>query len=118
MASFSDQHRQHLLDADADGIADLYHDDAQMLSFEFDTKEGRDAIRNQYADFFDFHGTISSVEPDREVEHGDHLFTEFTMESERGTFQLVNAFVLDGGKARTHFSNVVQGEVEADEAEQ
>lgn len=118
MASFSDQHRQRLLDADADGIAGLYHDDAQMLSFEFGTKEGRDAIRDQYADFFDFHGTISSVEPDRTVEHGDHLFTEFTLESERGTFQLINAFVLDGGTARTHFSNVVQGEVEADEAEQ
>jgi ketosteroid isomerase-like protein len=118
MASFSDQHRQRLLDADADGIAALYHDDAEMLSFEFGTKQGRDAIRAQYADFFDFHGAISSVEPDRTVEHDGKLFTEFTMTSERGTFQLINAFVLDGDKATTHFSNVVQGEVEADEAEQ
>ena len=118
MASFSDQHRQRLLDADADGIASLYHDDAEMLSFEFGTKQGRDAIRSQYAAFFDFHGQISSVEPDRQVEHDGTLFTEFTMESERGQFQLINAFVLDGDKAETHFSNVVQGEVEADEAEE
>jgi ketosteroid isomerase-like protein len=117
MASFFDQHRQHLLDADADGIAGLYHDDAEMLSFEFGTKQGRDAIRDQYADFFDFHGTISSVEADRKVEHDGSLFVEFTMASERGSFQLINAFVLDGGKAQRHFTNVVQGEVEADETE-
>lgn len=117
MASFLDQHRQHLLAADADGIAGLYHDAAEMLSFEFGTKQGRDAIRDQYADFFAFHGAISSVAIDRQVENDGSLFVEFTMESERGTFQLINAFVLDGGKARRHFTNVVRGEVEADEAE-
>lgn len=117
MASFFDQHRQHLLAANADGIADLYHDDAEMLSFEFGAKQGRDAIRTQYADFFDFHGAISSVEADRKVEHDGSLFVEFTMESERGEFQLINAFVLDGGKAQRHFTNVVQGEVEAGDAE-
>ena len=116
MSSFSDRHRQHLLAADADALADLYHDDAAMLSFEFGAKEGRDAIREQYAAFLDFHGSITSIEPDREVTHGDDLFTEFTMRSERGEFQLVNAFVLDGGKARRHFTNVVHGDVEADES--
>ncbi len=117
MSSFFDQHRQHLLDADADAIADLYRDDAVMLSFEFGAKEGRAAIRDQYADFFAFHGAVSAVETDREVEHGDDLFVEFTMHTERGEFQLFNAFVLDGGKARRHFSNVTRGEVGADEAE-
>ena len=117
MSSFFDQHRQHLLAADADAIAALYHDAAVMLSFEFGAKEGRDAIRDQYAAFFDFHGSISSVEADREVEHGDDLFVEFTMQSERGEFQLFNAFVLDGDTARRHFSNVIDGEVEADESE-
>ncbi len=117
MSQFFEKHRRHLLASDADAIADLYHDDAVLLSFEFGAKEGRDAIRDQYADFFDFHGPISSAEADREVEHGDDLFVEFTMRSERGEFQLFNAFVLGGGKARRHFSNVVQGEVEADEAE-
>ncbi len=108
--------RQHLPTADADALAALYHDDARMLSFEFGTKTGRDAIRQQYRDFFDFHGAISSVEADRTVEDGDRLFAELTMRSERGVFQLVHAVVLDGGKARTHFTNVIEGEVAADEA--
>lgn len=114
---FFEQHRQHLLDRDADGIADLYADDAVMLSFEFDAKEGREAIRDQFAAFFDFHGPIASVEVDRQVAHGDDLVVEFTMRSERGRFQLINAFVLRDGQAQRHFSNVVRGEVEADAAE-
>ncbi len=117
MPSFSERHRQHLLARDADAVADLYHDDASMLSFEFGARDGREAIRDQYADFFEFHGAIDSVSPDREVEHDGSLFTEFTLQSERGAFQLINAFVLDGGKARRHFSNVVSGKVEADESE-
>ena len=116
MSSFSDRHRQHLLAGDADALADLYHDDATMLSFEFGAKDGRDAIRDQYAAFLDFHGRIDSVEQDREVAHGDDLFTEFTMQSARGEFQLVNAFVLDGDRARRHFTNVIAGDVEADES--
>ncbi|MDX1531468.1 MAG: nuclear transport factor 2 family protein [Rhodothermales bacterium] len=115
---YYERHRQHLLDGDADGIADLYTDDAVMLSFEFDAKEGRAAIRDQFAEFFRFHGAIGSVETDRQVARGDDLFVEFTMESERGQFQLVNAFTLRDGKAERHFSNVVRGEVAADEAEQ
>ncbi len=117
MASFFDQHHQYLLDGDADGIAGLYHDDAEMLSFEFGTKQGRDAIRGQYADFFAFHGPIASVETDRKVENEGSLFVEFTMRSERGEFQLINAFVLEGDQAQRHFTNVVHGEVEADEVE-
>ena len=117
MASFFDQHRQHLLDSDADGIAGLYHEDAAMISFEFGTKQGRDAIRSQYAEFFDFHGAISSVDVDRKTEDDENLFVEFTMTSERGEFQLINAFVVDSDKARRHFTNVVRGEVEADAAE-
>ena len=109
---FYEAHRRHLADRDADGIADLYAQDAVLLSFEFDAREGRDAIRDQFQRFFDFHGTITSVETEREVTHGDELFVEFTMQSERGTFQLINAFVLDGDVARRHFSNVVRGEVE------
>jgi uncharacterized protein (TIGR02246 family) len=45
---FTDRLRQHLLAADADALADLYAPDAEMLSFEFGTKAGRDAIREQY----------------------------------------------------------------------
>ena len=116
-SSFASRHRQHLLDRDADAISGLYKDDAAMLSFEFGTREGRDAIRDQYADFFEFHGDIDSVEIDREVEHDADLFTEFTMQSERGTFQIINAFVLDGDKVHRHFTNVVDGDVEADESQ-
>ncbi|MEM1043437.1 MAG: nuclear transport factor 2 family protein [Bacteroidota bacterium] len=114
--SFFDRLRQHLLASDADALADLYQSDAVMLSFEFGARSGRDAIRDQYANFLDFHGSISSVEVDRQAEHGNDLFVEFTMASERGTFQLVNAFVLADGQATRHFSNVIQGEVEADAA--
>lgn len=91
---------------DPEQAADLYHDSATMLSFEW-TAEGRDAIRDHYRDFFDFHGAINHVEVDRSRRAGEHLFAEFTIESTRGRFQLVNAFLLDGDHARDHFSNVV-----------
>lgn len=115
-SSFSERHRQLLLDQDPDAIAELYHDDAVMISFEFGARSGREAIRDQYAEFFTFHGAVESVEPDRETEHDGRLLTEFTMVSERGRFQLINAFVLDGEEARLHFTNVVFGDVKADQS--
>ena len=72
-----------------------------MLSFEVGTKQGRDPIRDPYAAFFAFHGPVASVETDRQVENDANLFVEFTVRSERGEFQLLNAFVLDGGTSRT-----------------
>lgn len=113
--SFFDSLRQQLLAGDPDATADLYTDDAEMLSFEFGSKSGREAIREQYAQFYDFHGEISDVEPVRKAESGDRLFLEFTMQSERGAFELINAFELADGKARVHFTNVTEGEVAADE---
>jgi hypothetical protein len=52
----------------------------------------------------------------RRAESGDRLFFELEMESERGRFVLVHAVVLNGEHAAVHFTNVIEGEVEADEA--
>jgi hypothetical protein len=113
---FTDRLHQHLLAADADALADLYTPDAEMLSFEFGSKAGRDAIREQYERFLAFHGAVASAEVTRQTESGDRMFFELEMESERGRFVLVHAVILEGEHAAVHFTNVIEGEVEADEA--
>ena len=105
-----------LKSADADEAAALYSDDAAMLSLEW-TAEGRDAIRDRYGAFFDYHGSVEQVDVDRSQRAGDRLFAEFTLQSERGRFQLVNALLLDGNHARVHFSNVVDLTLNEDEVQ-
>jgi len=114
--SFSQHLSKHLRTADADALAELYADDAEMLSFEFGSRSGRDAIREQYERFLGFHGEITQAETKRETASGDRLFFELALESTRGAFTLIHAVVLDGERAAVHFTNVIEGEVEADQS--
>ena len=114
--SFLQKHVAAVAASDLDAVAALYADDATLLSFEW-TADGADAVRQRFADFFDFHGDISEVEVvyDRATE--DAAFAMYAVTGERGTFRIVNAFVLDGDVCSRHFSNEVGADLDRDEVE-
>lgn len=117
-SAFLSRHVDAVQAGDADAIAQLYTDDADLVSFEW-TAQGRDAVRQRFADFFAFHGDISAVEVVYEQTTDDAVFAMYAVTGERGTFRIVNAFVLHGDACTRHFSNEVaaelaRGEVESD----
>ena len=114
--AFVSRHAAALTDGDADAIADLYADDGVMLSFVW-TATGRDAIRQRFADFFDFHGEISSVDVEHQQTTDDSAFVQYAVTGERGTFHLVNVFVLDGDRCARHYSNEIGADLDRDEVE-
>ncbi len=109
-------HLDLLRKGDADALAALYHDDAALVSFDFEAT-GRDAIRDHYRQFLDYHGGIASAEPLHQRAAGDALFVLFRLESARGRFELVNVFLLDGDRIRRHFSNTTKIELKREEVE-
>ena len=114
--SFLDRHLDALRSANADAVAALYADDGALLSLDY-ARSGRDAIREQYQQFFEYHGSLSSASVERQQAGQDAVFAEYALTSERGTFRLLNAFVLDGETCRTHFSNEISVSLDADEVE-
>ena len=113
---FVARHAQALLTADADAVAALYADDAQLVAFD-GVSDGRAAIRDRYQTFFDYHRTVSSAETTHQQEAGDAAFTRLKLASERGVFSLVNVFEVDGETCRRHFSNEVEVTLNRDEVE-
>ncbi len=113
---FLARHTDALLAGDADAIAGLYANDAALVALD-STAEGRDAIRDRYQTFFDYHGTISSAETTHQQATHDAVFTALKIASERGTFTLVNVFETDGETCRRHFSNETEVALNRDEVE-
>ena len=113
---FVARHAQALLTADADAVAALYADDAQLVAFD-GVSDGRAAIRDRYQTFFDYHRTVSSAETTHQQEAGDAAFTRLKLASERGVFSLVNVFEVDGETCRRHYSNEVEVTLNRDEVE-
>ena len=114
--SFLDRHLDALRAADPDAVAALYADDGALLSLDY-AREGRDAIREQYRQFFDYHGAISDASVVRQQTGPEAVFAEYSLTSERGTFHLLNAFTLDGDACHRHFSNELSVELDADEVQ-
>jgi ketosteroid isomerase-like protein len=114
--SFLDRHLDALRNADADAIAALYADAGALLSLDY-VRTGRDAIREQYEQFFAFHGSISDASVKRQQAGDDAVFAEYALTSERGTFRLLNAFTLEGDVCHRHFSNEVSVSLDADEVQ-
>ena len=117
-SDFLQKHVAAVASSDLDAVAALYADDAVLVSFEW-TAEGAAAVRQRFADFFAFHGEIDEVELRYQRTTADAAFAMYAVTGERGTFEIVNAFVLDGDACTRHFSNEVgaelaRGEVEPD----
>ena len=114
-SDFLQNHVAAVSSGDLEAVLDLYSDDASLVSFEWDA-QGRDAIRQRFADFFEFHGEITSVEVRYQRTTDDAAFAMYAVEGERGTFEIVNAFVLEDGACTRHFSNEVGADLGRDEA--
>lgn len=114
--AFVSRHVAAVAEGDADAIADLYTDDAVLVSFEW-TAAGRDAVRDRFGRFFGFHGEISDVEVEQQRTTDDSAFVMYAVTGERGTFHLVNVFVLEGDRCARHYSNEVRAELNRDEVE-
>lgn len=109
-SDFLTRHRDAVASADLDAVVGLYADGATLLSFEW-TAQGRDAIRQRFADFFEFHGAVSEVETRYQTATDDAVFALYAVTGERGTFQIMNAFELDGDRCTRHFSNEVSADL-------
>lgn len=112
-SDFLQKHVAAVAEGDLEAVAALYADDARLVSFEWDA-EGLDAVRQRYADFFAFHGEIEGVEVRYQHAAGDTAFAMYAVTGERGTFEIVNAFVLDGAACTRHFSNEVGAQLDRD----
>ena len=114
--AFVSSHAAALAEGDLDAIVDLYADDAVLLSFEW-TAEGRDAIRDRFQRFLDFHGEVEAVEVEQQRTTDADAFVLYAVTGERGTFRIVNVFSLDGERCAKHFSNETSVELDRDEVE-
>lgn len=110
------RHARLVQEGDADAVADLYAPDGQLVWLD-GVSDGRDAVRDRYRQFFEYHGRISSAEPTHQQTTDDAAFNMLKVTSERGTFQIVNAFVFDGDHVARHFSNETEVDLNRDEVE-
>ena len=115
-SSFLQKHVAAVASGDLDAVLALYADDAALVSFEW-AAEGADAVRQRFTDFFAYHGEIDGVELRYQQATADTAFAMYAVTSERGTFEIVNAFVLDGDACTRHFSNEVGADLDRDEVE-
>lgn len=111
---FIARHAETLKTGDAEQMAALYADDAKLVALD-GIADGRDAIRDRYQSFFDYHGTIQSAETTHQQAVDDAAFTRLKIESDPGSFSLVNVFEIDGDTCRLHYSNEVEVTLDRDE---
>jgi aerobic carbon-monoxide dehydrogenase small subunit len=96
-----------LLARDVDSLVDdNYHPDARLTSGELVVK-GHDAIREHFRELLSWL-TIKEVDStDKFMESEDTVMFEATVTSNLGRVRVYDAFVLDDGKARYHFTGVM-----------
>ena len=116
MSDFLTRHASAVAAGDLDAVLALYAADASLLSFDW-TASGADAIGQRFADFFEFHGEISDVEIRYQTATDGAAFALYAVTGERGTFEIMNAFDLDGDACTRHFSNEVSADLNRDQVE-
>ena len=115
-SDFLSKHAAAVAAADLDAVVALYADGATLLSFDW-TASGQGDVRQRFADFFEFHGEITDVEVRYQTATDDAVFAMYAVKGGRGTFQIMNAFDLDGDRCTRHFSNEVGAELDRDQVE-
>lgn len=105
--AFYDDQVRFIETRDIDGIRSHYTDDATLVSF--DTRiEGGDAIAEYFRGYLDRMTGLRLVSTDKFVETPDTILFEATLDLDAGVARVYNAFVLRDGRARYHFSGVLQ----------
>ena len=97
---------EYLQQKNVDGlIENQYAPDAELLGFDFQVK-GHEALRKHFHTYLEMLGKITVLSTDKFTETEDSIMFEATVETQRGTFRVYDAFVLENGKAIHHFTGV------------
>lgn len=113
---FLSRHSDAVRSGDLGAVADLYTDDARLVTLT-DVSDGADGVRDRFQQFFEYHSGITSVEVLHQQVTDAEVFATYAVQSERGRFEILNAFVLGDGACRLHFSNETEAELDRDEIE-
>ncbi len=102
---FYQDHVGYIATGDIDGlIRDHYHEDAQMVSFEF-VLEGREAIGKYLKESPKITGQILGAVTERFAESNDVIMFKASIKTEKfGTIKADDAFLLEDGKIRRHIA--------------
>jgi carbon-monoxide dehydrogenase small subunit len=95
-----------LLARDVDSLVDRnYHPDARLNTGDL-VLRGHDAIREHFREFLSWMTIKEVASTDKFMESDDTVMFEATVTSNLGRVRVYDAFVLDDGKARYHFTGV------------
>lgn len=102
---FYQDHVNYLANGDVDGlIRDHYHEDAEMVTFEFVLK-GREAIGNYLKESPKKTGNVLGMSTDYFAESDDVIIFKASVKTEKfGTIKADDALYLEDGKIRRHIA--------------
>jgi ketosteroid isomerase-like protein len=91
---------------DIPGIRSHYADDATLISFD-NQIHGGDAIAEYFTGYLDRMAGLKLRSTDKFVETGDTIFFEATIDLDAGVARVYDAFVLENGRAKYHFTGLL-----------
>jgi hypothetical protein len=91
---------------DIQGIRSHYTDDAKLISFD-NQISGGDAIAEYFRGYLDRMAGLKVRSTDKFVETPDAIFFEATIDLDAGVARVYDAFVLESGRARYHFTGLL-----------
>jgi ketosteroid isomerase-like protein len=92
---------------DIPGIRSHYTDDAKLISFD-NQISGGDAIAEYFRGYLDRMAGLKVRSTDKFVETPDAIFFEATIDLDAGVARVYDAFVLEGDRARYHFTGLLE----------
>lgn len=101
---FYERQLDYLFKKDVDGLIDNHYDeDAELIGFDFVVK-GRDALKEHFRNYLGMLGDLKVKSTDKFRETDDTIFFEASVETDLGSAVVYDAFVLENGKVRYHFT--------------
>ena len=91
---------------DLEGIRSHYTDDAVLISFD-NQVSGGDAIAEYFRGYLERMAGLKVRSTDKFVETAGAILFEATIDLDAGVAQVYDAFVLEGGRARYHFTGLL-----------
>lgn len=104
---FYDEQIAYLVANDVDGLVDNhYHEDASLIGFDF-VVTGREALREQFRNYLKMLGGLTLKSTDKFNETPGTIFFQATITTGQGDVRVFDAFVIDAGKIKYHFTGVL-----------
>lgn len=104
---FYDEQIAYLEANDVDGLVENhYQADASLIGFDF-VVTGREALREQFRNYLNMLGGLKLKSTDKFNETPGTVFFEATITASQGDIRVFDAFVLEEGKIKYHFTGVL-----------